>query len=137
MGCLTHLALRGIMSIVTRPASERKVATLSATASAEGRRPFPAPTQWRQRHCTMSGPVPSATSSFHALCAAASYCFPREVQERFALLQAKNTDGTRTQAEAAELQALINAYNARTLDKAKALLELQRRGMETGATPWL
>ena len=85
----------------------------------------------------MSGPVSSATIPFHELCATASYCFTAEVQERFALLQAKNTDGTRTKAEAAELQAWINAYNVRTLDKAKALLELQRRGMETGATPWL
>jgi hypothetical protein len=83
----------------------------------------------------MSGPVPSATIPFHELCAAASYGFPPEVQERFALLQANNTDGTRTEAEAAELQALVNAYNAHTLDKAKALLELQRHGADTGAKP--
>jgi hypothetical protein len=83
----------------------------------------------------MSGPVSSATIPFHELCAAASYCFPVEVQERFALLQAKNNDGTLTEAEAAELQALVSEYNARTLEKAKALLELQRRGADTGETP--
>ena len=123
MGCLTHHPLRGIMSVVTRQAAERKVATL------------PAPTQWRQRNCIMAGTVPSTTTPFHALCAAAAYCFPCEVQERFALLQAKNTDGTRTEAEAAELQALVNEYNARTLEKAKALLALQRCGAETADNP--
>ena len=85
----------------------------------------------------MSGPVPSAAIAVHELRAAAAYCFPFEVQERFALLQAKNTDGTFTEAETVELQALVNAYNARTLDKAKALLELQRRGVDTGAKPRL
>ena len=83
----------------------------------------------------MSGPVPSTTIPFHELCAAASYCFPLEVQERFALLQAKNNEGTLTEAEAEELQALVKEYNARTLEKAKALLELQRRGADTGAKP--
>ena len=82
----------------------------------------------------MSGTVPSATIPFHELCAAASYCFPFEVQERLALLQTKNNEGTLTEAEAAELQALVNEYNARTLEKAKALLELQRRGTDTGNT---
>jgi hypothetical protein len=81
---------------------------------------------------TMSGTVPSATIPFHELCAAASYCFPQEVQERFALLQAKNNEGTLTEAEAKELQTLINEYNTRTIEKAKALLELQRRGAEAG-----
>jgi len=83
----------------------------------------------------MSGTVPSATIPVHELCAAAAYCFPFEVQERFALLQAKNNEGTLNEAEAEELQALVNEYNARTLKKAKALLELQRRGADTGAKP--
>jgi hypothetical protein len=83
----------------------------------------------------MSGSVSSATLPFHELCAAASYCFPVEVQERFALLQTKNNDGLLTETEAAELQALVNAYNARTLEKAKALLELQQRGVDPGAKP--
>jgi hypothetical protein len=83
----------------------------------------------------MSGTVPSATIPFYELCAAAAYCFPFEVQERFALLQAKNNEGTLNEAEAEELQALVNEYNARTLKKAKALLELQRRGADTGAKP--
>ena len=47
----------------------------------------------------------------------------------------KNNEGTLTEAEAAELQALVNAYNARTFEKAKALLELQRRGADTGDNP--
>src|SRR5436190_12889138 len=38
-----------------RPHSGAKVAALSATASAEGRRPFPAPTQWRQIGAHISG----------------------------------------------------------------------------------
>ena len=80
----------------------------------------------------MSGPVPSAIFPVHELCAGASHCFPPEVQERFALLQANNTEGTRIEAEAADLQALVNAYNARTLDKANALRELQRRSTDTG-----
>jgi hypothetical protein len=137
MGCLTLHALRGIMSIVTRQAAERKVATLSATASAEGCRPFPVPTQWRQRNCTMSGAVPSATIPFHALSTATAYDFPVEGQEHGALLQANNTDSTRTQAEAAELQVLVNADNACTLDKANARLAWQRRGADTGAQPRL
>ena len=83
----------------------------------------------------MSGTLPSATIPLHELCAAASYCFPVEVQERFTLLQAKNTEGTLTEAEAKELQTLVNEYNARTLEKAKALLELQRHGADTGAKP--
>jgi hypothetical protein len=80
----------------------------------------------------MSGPPPSATIAVHELRAAAAYCFSLEVQERLALLQTKNNEGTLTEAEAAELQALVDAYNARTLEKAKALLELQRRGADTG-----
>jgi len=60
---------------------------------------------------------------------------PFEVQERFALLQAKNNEGTLTEAEAEELQALVKEYNVRTREKAKALLELQRRGVDTGAKP--
>jgi hypothetical protein len=83
----------------------------------------------------MSGTRPSVTIPFHELCVAASYCFPLEVQERFALLQAKNTEGMLTEAEAAELQALVNEYNARTIEKAKALLELQRRGADTEDNP--
>ena len=84
----------------------------------------------------MSGTVLSATSPLHALCTAA-YGFPPEVQQRFTLLQAKNTDSTLTEAEAEELQALVNAYKARTLDKANALLALPRRGADTGAQPRL
>jgi hypothetical protein len=60
---------------------------------------------------------------------------PLEVQERCALLQAKNNEGTLTEAEAEELQVLVKAYNTRTLEKAKALLELQRRGADTGDNP--
>jgi hypothetical protein len=77
----------------------------------------------------------SATIAVYELRAAASYCFPVEVQERLALLQAKNNEGTLTEAEAAELQALVKEYNARTLEKAKGLLELQRRGVDTGDNP--
>src|SRR5262245_20721107 len=106
MACLTYHTLQGTMRAVTRPVSERKVATL------------PAPTQWRQRNCTMSDTMPSATIAIHELRAAAAYCFPLEVQERLALLQTKNNEGTLTEAEAAELQALVNEYNARTLEKA-------------------
>jgi hypothetical protein len=51
------------------------------------------------------------------------------------LLQTKNNEGTLTEAEAAELQALVKEYNAHTLEKAKALLELQRRGTDTGNNP--
>jgi hypothetical protein len=40
-----------------------------------------------------------------------------------------------TEAEAAQLQALVNEYNARTIEKAKALLELQRRGADTEDNP--
>ena len=83
----------------------------------------------------MSGTVPSATIPFYELCAAAAYCFPFEVQERFALLQAKNDEGTLSEAETAELQAFVKEYNARTLEKAKALLALQRRGADTEAKP--
>jgi hypothetical protein len=83
----------------------------------------------------MSGPGPSATIPLPELCAAAAYCFPVEVQERFALLQAKNNEGTLTEAEATELQALVSEYNARTLEKAKVLLELQRRGVATEDNP--
>ena len=83
----------------------------------------------------MSGTTPSPTITFHELRAAASYCLPLEVQERFALLQAKNNEGTLTEAEAEELQALVKEYNVRTREKAKALLELQRRGVDTGAKP--
>ena len=84
---------------------------------------------------TMSDPMPSASTAFHELCAAASYCFPAEIQERLALLQAKNNEGMFTAAQAEELQTLIKAYNARTLEKAKALLALQRRGVDTGENP--
>ena len=83
----------------------------------------------------MSDTMSSATIAIHELCAAAAYCFPFEVQERLALLQTKNNEGTLTEAEAAELQALVNEYNARTLERAKALLELQRRGADTGNNP--
>jgi hypothetical protein len=80
----------------------------------------------------MSGTMPSATIAIHELRATAAYCFPLEGQERLALLQTKNNEGTLTEAEAAELQALVKEYNARTLEKAKALLELQRRDADTG-----
>ena len=70
--------------------------------------------------------------SLDELRAAASYCFPPDVQERFALLQTKNNEGTLTEAETEELQALVKEYNARTLAKAKALLELQRRNVNNG-----
>jgi 5-methylcytosine-specific restriction endonuclease McrA len=42
----------------------------------------------------MSGTMSSATIAIHELRAAAAYCFPLEVQERFALLQTKNNEGT-------------------------------------------
>jgi hypothetical protein len=109
MGCLTHHTWQGIMSNVTRPVAER--------------------------NCTMSGTMSSATSTIHELRAAVAYCFPLEAQERLALLQTKNNEGTLTEAEAAELQALVKEYNAHTLEKAKALLELQRRGTDTGNNP--
>lgn len=83
----------------------------------------------------MSGTMSSATSTIHELRAAVAYCFPLEAQERLALLQTKNNEGTLTEAEAAELQALVKEYNAHTLEKAKALLELQRRGTDTGNNP--
>jgi hypothetical protein len=73
----------------------------------------------------MSGTMPSVTITLRALRAAAAYCFPAEIQERFTVLQAKNNEGTLTDAEAAELQALVKEYNARTIEKTKALLELQ------------
>ena len=83
----------------------------------------------------MSGTTSSVTIAIHELRAAAAYCFPLEVQERLALLQTKNNEGTLTEAEAAELQVMVNAYNACTFEKAKALLELQRRGADTGNNP--
>jgi hypothetical protein len=83
----------------------------------------------------MSGTTPSTTITLRALRAAAAYCFPAQIQERLALLQAKNNEGTLTEAEAEELQALVNEYNARTIEKAKALLELQRRGADTEDNP--
>jgi len=74
----------------------------------------------------------SATIALHKLCDAAAYGFPLDVQERLALLQTKNNEGALTEAEAAELQALVNEYNVRTLEKAQALLELRRCGADTG-----
>jgi hypothetical protein len=108
---LTHQTLQGILRTVTRFDLER--------------------------NDTMSGPLSSATIALHELRAAAAYCFPLEVQARLAVLQTKNNEGTLTEAEAAELQALVNEYNARTLEKAKALLELQRRGADIGDNPRL
>ena len=127
MAGLTHHTLQGIMRAVARPVPERKVAAL------------PGPTQWRQRkvatlpapHSGAKGSARScahtvrqsnshdvwyhviATIALHELRDAAAYCLPFEVQERLALLcRAKNNEGTLTAAEAAELQALVNAYNA-------------------------
>ncbi len=64
--------------------------------------------------------------------AATSYCFPPEVQDRFARLQAKNNEGALSKAEADELRALVREFNARTRQKAEALLDLQRRGALAG-----
>lgn len=83
----------------------------------------------------MSGTMSSATIAVHELRAAAAYCFPFEGQERLVLLQTKNNEGTLSEAEAEELQTLVKEYNARTLEKAKALLELQRRAVDTGGNP--
>jgi hypothetical protein len=47
----------------------------------------------------MSGPPPSATIAVHELRAAAAYCFSLEAQERLALLQTKNNEGTDTVGE--------------------------------------
>lgn len=84
---------------------------------------------------TMSDTMSMTSSAVEALRAAASYGFPPEKQERFAWLQAKNNEGTLTQAEADELQALVKEYTMRTLEKAKALLALQQQGGNTGASP--
>lgn len=40
-----------------------------------------------------------------------------------------------TMSSATLLQALVIDYNVRTLEKAQALLELQRRGVDTGGNP--
>ncbi len=84
---------------------------------------------------TMSVTTQLEAIALDELRAAASYCFPPKVQERFMLLQTKNNEGTLTESEAKELQALVKEYNARTLEKAKALLELQRRSVDNGESP--